>query len=104
MLRRPKSLVWSPAVVGLIALLGACGPTHFSIHSVSASRHVEQARHMGAETLAPYEFRMAVSHLDKAREEAGKAEYHDAVKLARIANEQAQKAVVVARERKGSQR
>ena len=93
------------AMAFLVATLAsACGPTHFSIHSVRASRHLAQARQMGAQEYAPYEYLVATEHLDKAKEEAGKAEYQDAVALAKIADEHAQKAVQVAREARGGER
>lgn len=52
---------------------------------------------MDAERLAPYEFELATLYLDKAHEEAGKAEYQDAVAFARVANEQAVAAVQASR-------
>jgi hypothetical protein len=83
-------------------LLGAegCGNAVYAIEANSAARRVEEARQLGAEQLAPYNFYYAEEHLKKAREEASQADYGDAIKLASAAEEHAAKAVKLAREAK----
>ena len=62
--------------------LGGCGPTLFGIEVASASQALEEARQVGAERHAPYEYYLAEAYLEKAREEAGEASYQDAVRFA----------------------
>ncbi len=84
-------------VVLTSALLSGCGNAVFAIKATAASRNLEQAREMGAETLAPYEFYYAEEHLKKAQMEASEADYGDARQLAAESNEYALKAIRVSR-------
>jgi len=63
----------------------------------SASSKVEEARVLGAEQLAPYEYYYAREHLEQAQFEAAEASYSDAAHYAETAEEYATKAVEVAR-------
>lgn len=78
--------------------LAGCGNAAFAIKATAASRNVSQAREMGAEVLAPYEYYYAEEHLSKARMEASEADYGDARILAAESNEYALKAIRIARE------
>jgi hypothetical protein len=64
----------------------------------SASSKVEEARELGAEQYATYDFYLATQHLEKAQSEASEADYSDAVELAEEAEEHADKAIRLARE------
>jgi hypothetical protein len=80
-----------PAVVG-------CGNTLYAIQANSASSKLEQARELGAEQSAPYEYFYAKEHLQKAQTEAAEADYSDAANLAEASVEYADKAIRLARE------
>ena len=76
----------------------SCGGTLYAVQAGAASSKVEEAKAVGAETLAPYEYYLAVEHLKKASEEASQADYRDAVDLAELAEEYADKAIKLARD------
>jgi hypothetical protein len=86
---------WTLAVPVLLALSSAsisgCGPIEY-INQVSAKL-------AQADRYAPYEYTAAEEYLHKAREEAGYAEYEDAIEFGRRAEELANKgrAISVAR-------
>ena len=84
--------------LGLIAGLSSCGNTLYAINANSASAKLEEARELGAELYAPYEFWFAQEHLDKAQTEASEGDYGDAVELAGISEEYADKAIQLARD------
>jgi hypothetical protein len=83
-----------PLLLGLVG----CGNAIYVMQVNSASSRVEEAREIGAEQLAPYDYYYAEEHLKKARQEAAEADYGDAIKLASAAEEHAAKAVKLARE------
>ena len=78
-----------------------CGNTLYSIQANSASGKLEEARELGAEQSAPYEYFSAKEHLQKAQTEAAEADYSDAVDLAQASEEYAVQAIRVAREAHG---
>ncbi|MCS6899581.1 MAG: DUF4398 domain-containing protein [Myxococcales bacterium] len=86
--------------LGLFATLGAsgCGGVLYAVQASSASSKVNEARAIGAEKLAPYEFYLAEEHLYKASEEASQANYGDAADLAEKAEEAAEKAIKLSRD------
>jgi hypothetical protein len=87
--------------VGLLAfgiVTAGCGNTLYAIQASSAASKLEEARELGAEQYAPYEYWFAVQHLDKAQTEASEADYSDAMKLASIGEEYADKAIQLARD------
>ena len=86
------------AVAAAVALatLAGCGNTLYAIQVNSASNKIEQAKKLGAEKLAPYEYYYAVAHLDKAMSEAADADYSDATDFAEVAEEYADKAIRLA--------
>jgi hypothetical protein len=95
-LRRGRVPALGLAVLGLLAL--GCGNTLYALQMSAASSRIEEARELGAEKYAPYEYWFAVQHLDKAQTEASEADYSDAIKLAEIGEEYADKAIQLARD------
>jgi hypothetical protein len=75
-----------------LALLG-CGGVHYAINVNAAASRVEEAKALGAEQLAPYEYYYAKEHLEQAQIEAAEASYSDAANLAEEAETYAQKAI-----------
>jgi hypothetical protein len=69
---------------------------HYAISVNSASSRVEEARAVGAEQLAPYEYYFAKEHLEQAQVEAAEASYGDAANLAEEAEEYSNKAIELA--------
>jgi len=91
-------------VFGLPSLSG-CGGTLYAVKANSASGKLEEARELGAEQYAPYEYFYAKEHLQKAQTEAAEADYGDAVDLAEASEEYASKAIRLTREaRRGAGR
>jgi hypothetical protein len=90
------------SIVALAAALcsalpcSACGGINYAIAVNAASSRVEEARAVGAEQLAPYEYYFAKEHLEQAQVEASQASYSDAVNLAEEAEEYASKAIDLA--------
>ena len=86
----------------LVALTGAasagCGNTLYVFRVNAASNKLEEAKELGAEKLAPYEYYFAAEHLGKARTEAAEADYSDAIDFAEVAEEHADKAIRLARD------
>jgi Domain of unknown function (DUF4398) len=73
--------------------LSGCGGVHYAIEVNSASSRVEEARALGADQLAPYEYYFAKEHLQQAQIEAAQASYSDAVNLAEEAEDHANTAI-----------
>jgi hypothetical protein len=83
-------------VLGFCLLLfgmTGCGGTLYAINASSASAQLEEAKEVGAEELAPYEYYYAKAHLDQAQIEASSASYSDAILYAETAEEYADKAI-----------
>lgn len=85
------------AVVLALAPLTGCGPVEYinQVGSKAASA-VSSAKQAQAERYAPYEYTAAEEYLHKAREEAGYAEYQDAIEYGRRSEELANRARAVA--------
>lgn len=81
----------------LALLTASCGNTFFVVYSSSATNKLEEARELGAEEYASYEYWMAHEYLVKARSEAAEADYSDAINLARESEEFSDKAIQLAR-------
>ncbi|MBX3230826.1 MAG: DUF4398 domain-containing protein [Labilithrix sp.] len=81
--------------IGALALtaLSGCGSVYYAINVNAAEAKLEQAREMGAEKAAPYEYYYAKEHLHEARVHASEASYGDAANLAETAETYAQKAI-----------
>jgi len=86
------------ALAASVPTIVGCGNTLYSIQASSAAGKLEEARELGAEQSAPYEYFYAKEHLQKAQSEAAEADYGDAVDLAQTSEEYAKKAIRVARE------
>jgi hypothetical protein len=86
------------ALGALASIVGGCGNTLYAIQANSASSKLAEAKELGAEQFAPYEYYYAKEHLDKAQSEAADADYSDATDLAEVAEEYADKAIRLARE------
>jgi hypothetical protein len=76
-----------------VGALTGCGGIHYSIEVNSAAARVEEARALGADQLAPYEYYFAKEHLQQAQIEASQASYSDAVNLAEEAEDHANTAI-----------
>jgi hypothetical protein len=72
-----------------------CGPPGviYTAYANVAQSKIEQARVLGAERYAEFEFHYAQEHLKKAMEEAAEAWYGDAIIFARIARDYALQAI-----------
>ena len=81
-----------------LAVAPGCGNTLYAIKANSAASKVEEARELGAEKLAPYEYYYAKEHLAKAQTEAAEADYSDAAHLADVSEEYAEKAIRLSRD------
>ena len=82
----------------LVLACTGCGNALYAVQANSASGKLEEARELGAEQYAPYEYYYAKEHLQKAQSEASEADYSDAVDLAATSEEYADKAIRLARE------
>lgn len=80
------------------ALLAGCGGALYAVQAGPASSKLEQARQLGAETLAPFEYYYAREHLRKAMSEAAEGDYSDAISLAEVAENYADKAIKLSRD------
>lgn len=99
MLSASRTLVFAvcAGVAFAVAPLTGCGGMYYAIEVSSAASKVEEARVLGAEITAPYEYYYAREHLVQAEFEASEASYSDAAHFAETAEEYATKAVEVAR-------
>ncbi|HEX3903900.1 MAG TPA: DUF4398 domain-containing protein [Polyangia bacterium] len=102
-LRQVRTLPTGSIVVLLAPLLVSsvgCGPVEY-INQVGnkAASAVSAAKLASAERYAPYEYTKAEEYLHKAREEAGHAEYEDAIEYGRKAEEFANRARAITVER-----
>ena len=88
---------WALVAFGAL-VLSACGNTVYAIQANSASNALAEARELGAEKLAPYEYYYAKEHMEKAQLEAAEADYSDAINMAEEAEEFANKAIRLSRE------
>ncbi len=84
------------------ALVTGCGPIEY-INQVGnkAASAVSAAKAADAERWAPYELTAAEEYLHKAREEAGHAEYQDAIDYGKKSEELANRARAIAVSRSG---
>ena len=79
-----------------LAPLTGCGPVEYiSQVGNKAASAVSSAKLAQADRYAPYEYTAAEEYLHKAREEAGYAEYQDAIEYGRRAEELANRARAV---------
>jgi hypothetical protein len=108
---RTLTIAMLPALAGralaltvLAAALGStllgCGGVHYALAVNAAASRVEEAKALGAEQLAPYEYYFASEHLRQAQIEAGEASYSDAANLAEEAEEHANTAIELSQKAK----
>ena len=69
------------ALAGATSVVGGCGGVLYSAKINGVEAKVERAKEMGAESTAPYEYYSARERVQKAKEEASRADYQDAVDL-----------------------
>lgn len=81
----------------------ACAPSAYAVHVTRAERAVEHARKSDARESAMYELTLAEAYLQKSREESAEAAYQDAIRLAKLAKEHAQRAVEQSRARSAAE-
>ena len=81
------------AALCLASVLPGCGGVYYAVSVNAAHSRVEQARAMGAEQAAPYEYYYAREHLKEAQLQAAEASYGDAATYAETAETYAQKAI-----------
>lgn len=86
----------SLCLVGATAL--GCGNAIYAFESSSAASKVEEARELGAEELAAFEYYIALEYLKKARSEAAEADYGDAINFAETSGKHADKAIKISRD------
>lgn len=85
-------------------LVSGCGGVHYLIQVNAAASRVEEAKALGADTSAPYEYWYAKEHLDQAQVEASAGHYSDAAAYAETSEEYATKAVEIARASAGKKK
>jgi hypothetical protein len=95
--RAGRGIVWGLALASVLAATG-CGNTLYAINANAAANKLEEARELGAEKFAPYEYYFAREHLLKAQQEAAEADYSDAINFAEISEEYADKAIRLSRD------
>jgi len=90
---------WVRALALLVALgaMTGCGNAFFVVYTSGATNKLEEAKELGAEEYAAYEYYMAQEYLTKARSEAAEADYSDAIDLAQESREFSEKAIELAR-------
>jgi hypothetical protein len=89
------------AIVAAAMAPTGCGGTLYLTHVNGAANKVAQAKEMGAEKLAAYEYYYASEHLTKAMSEASEGDYSDAIEFADTAEQYADKAIKLSREARG---
>jgi hypothetical protein len=82
-----------PATLVAGLATSGCGSVYYTVSVNAAQTRLEQARQMGAEQQAPYEYYFAREHLHQAQVEAAEASYSDAASYAETAELYAQKAI-----------
>ena len=80
-------------LAGALLLLTNCGGVSYAINASSAANRIEDAKELGAEQYAPYEYYYAKAHLEQAQVDASEAAYSDAIHYAEAAEEWADKAI-----------
>jgi hypothetical protein len=105
---RPDSLnrrqgVGAVAIAFAVAFaVTGCGNMIYAVNVNAAANKIEEAKQLGAEQWAPYEYYYAKEHILKAQSEAAEADYGDAAELASISEEYAIKAIRIAKATRGA--
>lgn len=71
-----------------------CGNTLYLVEVNNAEEDLQEAKELGAERYAPYEYYAAEARLDEAKEQAAQAEYGNASQLSDEASILAESAIV----------
>ena len=89
---------WIATILALVTLVctTGCGGVYYAAAVNGATSRVAEAREIGAEELAPYEYYYAKAHLEQAQIEASEGSYSDAARFAEAADEYAGKAIELA--------
>lgn len=74
-----------------------CGGVYYGLEATGASSRIEEARTLGAESLAPYEYYYAKAHMEQAQVEASQGHYSDAALYAETAGDYAAEAIDICR-------
>jgi hypothetical protein len=74
----------------------------YAVNVNAAASRLEEAKEMGAERLAPYDYYRAKEHLTEAQVQAAEADYGDAAELASLAEEYASLAIRVTKSARGA--
>lgn len=94
--QRPLLILrWFSAVLAFLALLPltGCGTALYLSKIGGAKERLEEARELGAEEKTPYEYYAAKARLEEAKKEASRAEYGDAIRLAKESRNYSRQAV-----------
>jgi hypothetical protein len=86
------------AVTMVAAATSGCGGVLYAAEVNGASRKLAEAKEIGAQQLAPYEYTYADAHLAKAMSEASEGDYSDAKAFAEVAESYATKAIELSKE------
>ena len=97
-MQRVRSAARAAAVACALLATSGCGGVLYAAYAGGAAAKLEQAKEVGAEERAPYEYYFALEHMTKAQEEASQGDYGDAADLAQVAEEYADKAIRLSRE------
>lgn len=74
-------------------LLSSCGALAYQVTILRANHAFQRAQEAGAEEHAPYHYYRAQAYLEKAREEAGYADFQPALRYGRVALKSAKEAL-----------
>ncbi len=77
-----KCFLTTATLTMALLVCAGCGSVLYTDRAKNAQERLREARELGAEALAPYEFYSAQAHLLKAETEATEADYDDAIALA----------------------
>ena len=81
----------------LLPFLTGCGGVYYGLEATGASSRIEEARTLGAESIAPYEYYYAKAHMEQAQVEASQGHYSDAALYAETAGDYAAEAIDICR-------
>ena len=80
-----------------LPLLTGCGGVYYGLEATGAGSRIEEARVLGAESIAPYEYYYAKAHMEQAQLEAAQGHYSDAALYADTASDYAAEAIDICR-------
>lgn len=93
-----------PIAVFILLILGSgitgCGNSLYLVQVSRAERVFQEAKELGAERHAPYEYYSAKVRLEEAKRQAAEAEYGNAADLSDEATDFSSKAIAIAKKAK----